>query len=167
MALDIWNLRNLRNWQFTQRFLRLCVPLVLVLVAVLWLLYRTQVAATLTIMEVNERQSIQLASQTIDAVFGVLRGDALYLAEHSALQEWLDTDDIWTRSHLIADFLAFTRHRHLYDHICFMNENGQEVVRINWNDGQPIVVPEEQLQNKWAHRHVQNTLARNEKTVLM
>ena len=82
MALDIWNLRNLRNWQFTQRFLRLCVPLVLVLVAVLWLLYRTQVAATLTIMEVNERQSIQLASQTIDAVFGVLRGDALKRAGH-------------------------------------------------------------------------------------
>jgi len=167
MALDIRNLRNLRGWQFTQRFLRLCVPLVLVLVAVLWLLYRTQAAATLTIIQVSERQSIQLASQTIDAVFGVLRGDALYLAEHIALQEWLDTDDIWTRSHLIADFFAFTRHRHLYDQISLLDENGQEVVRINWNDGQPIVVPAEQLQNKWAQSYVQNTLALNEKTVLM
>lgn len=90
------------------RFLRLSVPLVLVLVVVLWLLYRTQMTATLTIMQVNERQSIQLASQTIDAIFGVLRDDALYLAEHSSLQEWLDIGDIWTRLHLTTDFFLLS-----------------------------------------------------------
>lgn len=167
MTPNIRNLKNMGYWQFTQRFLRLCIPLILILVAVLWLLYRTQVAATLTIMQVNEQQSIRLAKQTIDAVFGVLHGDALYLAEHSSLQQWLDTGDTVAQSRFVADFLAFIRHRHLYDQVCFLDEYGQEVVRINWNDGQPVTVPIEQLQNKSGRHYVQNTLALDEKAVFM
>lgn len=40
-------------------------------------------------------------------------------------------------------------------------------MHINWNDGQPIVVPAIQLRNKLEHRYVRDTLALNEKTVLM
>jgi PAS domain S-box-containing protein len=167
MTLDTRNLKNFFSWQFIRHFLRLCVPLILILVIALWLLYRTQVTATLTIMQASERQSIQLAKQTIDVVLGVLRGDALYLAEHSSLREWLDIGDIWTRSHLTTDFLAFTRHRHLYDQVRFLNEHGQEAVRINWNGGQPTVVPVEQLQNRRKYPYVQNTLALDEKAVFM
>lgn len=161
------NLKIILKWQFMDRFLRLSIPLILLLVVVLWLLYRTQMAATLTIMKINERQSIQLAGQTIDAVFGVLQGDALYLAEYSSLQKWLDTGDAAARSQFTSDFLAFIRYRHLYDQVSFLDEHGQEVVRINWNDGQSIVVSEEQLQNKSEDRYVQNTLALNKKAVLM
>ncbi|WP_292989286.1 PAS domain S-box protein [Nitrosomonas sp.] len=161
------NLKNILNWQFTRHFLRLSVPLVLVLVAVLWLLYRTHIATTLTIMQTNEQQSIQLANQTVDAVFGVLHGDALYLAENSSLQQWLDTGDSAIRSHLNADFLAFTRSRRLYDQVRFLDQHGQEVVRANWNDGQPEVVAEEQLQSKLDSYYVKNTLALNERVVFM
>ncbi|UJP04993.1 MAG: PAS domain S-box protein [Nitrosomonas sp.] len=167
MTPNVWNLKNLWSGYFAWYFLRLCLPLVLILIAVLWLLYRTQLAATLMIMQTNEQQSVQLGHQTIDAVFGVLQGDALYLAEHSSLQQWLDADNPAMRSHLIDDFFAFTRHRHLYDQVLFLDTNGQEKIRINWADGQPSVVPTEQLQNKLNYRYVQNTLALDEKIVLM
>ncbi len=161
------NLKSTLNWQFTRYFLRLSVPLVLVLIAVLWLLYRAHMATTLTIMQANEQQSIQLANQTVDAVFGLIHGDALYLAENSSLQQWLDTRDSVIRSHLNADFLAFTRNRRLYDQVRFLDQRGQEVVRVDWNDGQPEVVAEEQLQSKLDRYYVENTLALNEKAVFM
>ncbi|SER45928.1 PAS domain S-box-containing protein [Nitrosomonas sp. Nm51] len=160
-------LRSTLSWQFTGRFLRLSVPLVLVLAVVLWLIYRTQTAATLIVMEINEQQSIQLASQTIDAVFGVLRGDALYLAESSSLQQWLDTATQAARSHLHADFLAFVRHRRLYDQVRFLDGQGQEVVRVNWNDGRPEVIAREQLQTKQGRYYVRNTLVLNKGTVFL
>lgn len=161
------NLKNTLNWQFTKHFLRLSLPLILILVAMLWLLYRTHLDTTLTIMQANEQQSIQLASQTVDAVFGVLHGDALYLAENSSLQQWLNTGDPVIRSHLNADFLAFTRSRRLYDQVRFLDQHGQELVRINWNDGKPEVIAEEQLQSKLDSYYVRKTLALNEQAVFM
>ncbi|PSJ17363.1 PAS domain-containing sensor histidine kinase [Nitrosomonas supralitoralis] len=149
------------------RFLRLLIPLILILVAVLWYLYRTHMTATLMIMQVSEQQSIQLASQTVDAVFSVLHGDALYLAENSSLQQWLDTGDSISRSHLNADFLAFTQSRKLYDQVRFLDEHGQEVVRVNLNEEQSEVVTEGELQTENDRYYVENTLALNERDVFM
>lgn len=167
MLLNTGSPKNSWSRQFTWHFLRLCIPLVLVLAVVLWLLHRTEVEAALAITQASEKQSIQLAGLTIDTVLGVLRGDALYLAEHSSLQQWLNTGDPAVQAHLSADFLAFARHRERYDQVSFLDEQGQEVVRINWNHGQPTAVPTQQLQGKLAHYYVQNTLALNQNAMLM
>lgn len=130
---------------FVQHFLPLGLLFVLLLATLLWLPFRTQAETTLAGMQANERQSLQLGGRAIDAVLGVLHGDALYLAEISSLQQWLDTDDPATQSHLATDFLAFARHRQLYDQVRFLDEHGQEMVRINLNEGQPMVMPNERL----------------------
>lgn len=36
----------------------------------------------------------------------------------------------------------------IYDQICFLNRDGQEVVRVNLQAGRGMIVPEDQLQNK-------------------
>lgn len=159
------NTKNIWNWQYARRFLRLWLPLILLLAAVLWLLYRTQVDAALTVTLASEKQSIQLAEQTINAELGLLRGDALYLAEHASLQQWLDTGLSGTQARLTTDLLNFARHRGLYDQIRFIDAQGQERVRINWNQGQPQAVPAGELQNKSDRYYVRNTLALNKNTV--
>ena len=81
------------GYQFLQYFLRLWLPLVLLLVVVLWMLFRAQADAALAILQANERQSIQMGKRSIDAALSVLVGDALYLAEHSSLQHrWIPHD---------------------------------------------------------------------------
>ena len=155
------------NWYFIKHFLGIGTPLILVLITVLWLLYRTQAAANLSIIQVKEQQAIQLASQAIDTTFLVLTGDALYLAEHSLLRQWLNTGDTAVRSRLVTDFLAFMRHRQLYDQISYLDEHGQEIVRINWNNGHPVVIPDEQLQNKFEHQYVKEALNLDRQVVYM
>ena len=158
-TIHIW------NWQYTRRFLRLWLPLILILAAVLWLLYRTQIDAVLTVTLASEKQSIQLAERTINAELSLLRGDALYLAEHTSLQKWLDTGLSESRQQLSTDLLNFARQRGLYDQIRFIDVQGQELVRINWNQGQPQAVPASELQIKADRYYVRNTLGLSKNTV--
>jgi PAS domain S-box-containing protein len=162
MNFAISNGMNMLAWQFVRRFLRIWLPLILVLIAVLWLLYRTDVNALQALTQTDEKHAIQLASQSIAAELGMLRGDALYLAEEASLHRWLDSGDPAARAHLSADLLAFARHRGLYDQIRFIDEHGREIVRVNWNNGQPREAPAAELQDKSGRYYVEKTLALDE-----
>lgn len=133
--------------QFIQRFLYTWVPLVLIVAAVLWLLYRNEVNTQLTITHTNEQQAVQLANQTITTELAMLRGDTLYLAELSSLYQWLDSGEASDRTRFTSDLLTFSRRRGLYEQVRFLDEHGREVVRINWNHGRPQVVPDDKLQD--------------------
>lgn len=131
-----------------QRVLLTLIPLSIVLALSFWLLYRSEVNAVMGITRAEEQHTIQLASQIINYDLDRLRGDTLYIAELTSLQQWLDAGDSAERLRLSADLLAFARHRGKYDQIRFLNESGREVIRVNWNQGQPITVPTAELQDK-------------------
>lgn len=139
--------------------LRILVPLLLVLGAVLWLLYRADLDALQAILRANERHAIELADRTIHAELGMLRGDALYLAQQSSLHQWLDTGTVSSLESLENDLLAFVRSRGRYDQVRLLDEQGQEQVRVNWDDGQPRLVPASGLQDKSTRYYVEKTLA--------
>ncbi len=67
-------------------------------------------------------------------------------------------------SALIHDLLIFSAGKRIYDQIRYLDESGQEVVRVNFNNGKPVVVPEKDLQNKADRYYFRDTfaLARNE-----
>ncbi|SFP70273.1 PAS domain S-box-containing protein [Nitrosomonas cryotolerans] len=154
-------MQNIWNWRFVRYWLYLCIPLILMLTAVLWLLCRTEINANLTMLQDHEQQSVQLAHKTIETVLGALNGDAFYLAAHSSLRQWLDTADPVAKENLAHDYQVFMQHRQRYDQLRFLNEQGQEVVRINDNNGQPGIVSAAQLQDKSDHYYVPETLEKN------
>ncbi|RKZ64029.1 MAG: hypothetical protein DRR08_01860 [Candidatus Parabeggiatoa sp. nov. 2] len=57
-----------------------------------------------------------------------------------------------TRLALEEEFLAFSRSRGIYYQIRYLDENGQEVVRVDANNHETLVIPPPQLQNQ-AHRY--------------
>ncbi len=63
------------------------------------------------------------------------------------------------RKILEEDFLSFSRNRKIYDQIRYLNLEGKEIVRINYNNGQPITILEQDLQTKDDRYYVANTLA--------
>src|SRR5690606_35491512 len=91
---------------------------------------------------------------------------ALYLAEHSSLQHWLDTHDSEAKSRLAHDFLAFAKRRPHYDQIRFLDEHGHERVRINFHDGHSFIELAS-LKDLSESPYVRNTLALDEKAVLI
>ncbi|MGR3311384.1 MAG: ATP-binding protein [Candidatus Brocadiales bacterium] len=54
--------------------------------------------------------------------------------------------------------LSFSKKTGLYDQICFLDKTGMEVVRVNYNDGSPYVVPEDQLQFKGNRYYFKETI---------
>ncbi|MGL1931547.1 MAG: PAS domain S-box protein [Desulfotalea sp.] len=49
---------------------------------------------------------------------------------------------------LLANLLIFSRNQKVYDQIRYLSKSGQEVVRVNYNNGEPAYVLSENLQNK-------------------
>jgi diguanylate cyclase (GGDEF)-like protein/PAS domain S-box-containing protein len=73
-----------------------------------------------------------------------IRSDLLYL---SSRQIDIDKSDVMTQA-----FLRFVKHKSKYDQLRYIDARGQERIRINYNNGAPYIVGEQDLQNK-AHRY--------------
>lgn len=155
MATD---LTHIFSWQFARRLLRILVPLVVILAAILWLLHQAQVNALHTLNRSNGRHAIELAIQTMRTELDILRGDTRYLAKLTSLQRWLDSGKSSAHQRLARDLLSFSQHRGLYDQIRFIDSRGQERIRINWDRGHPTIAPQDQLQDKSSRYYVQQTL---------
>ncbi len=150
---------TVKGWskQFTIRLLRLWLPLVLILGLVVVLLYRHQANHVATIAKVNGRQWVKTAEHTINAELDQLRSDVLYLAEHTALQQWLTKGGSGAQQ-FSRDLRVFAAHRGRYDQIRFIDLQGREQLRIDWGSGrQAHLAP--QLQIKADRYYVRNTLA--------
>lgn len=145
--------------QFALRFALIWGPLSLLLAAVVWVLFKVQVDAAGASIRNSERHALVLASNSISTELSILRGDTLYLASVSSLHAWLDSGSAVAHAHLSADFLAFARDRGIYDQVRFLNAQGREVVRVNWNRGKPVEVPSKALQAKAGRYYVRDTLA--------
>jgi PAS domain S-box-containing protein len=144
--------------QFALCLLKTWMPLTVALGLVLWLLYQNGANSLLATTQLGEQQAIDLARQFIATEQVNLRGDVLYLAEQASLRHWLQTALPTDKSRVSTDFLNFSRYRQLYDQVRFIDEKGHEVVRINWNNGQPVEVPTEHLQDKSDRFYVQNSI---------
>jgi PAS domain S-box-containing protein len=125
---------------------------------VAWLLYRTQVDANRSVIEVTQRHQIGLAAETITSDLGAVRSDLLYLADQPLLKNWLDTGAESARRELAADYLDFVRRKHDYDQLRLIDARGRERVRINWNGGHPDIVPAGALQHKGQRYYVRDSL---------
>ncbi|MCP3851748.1 MAG: hypothetical protein GY694_16160, partial [Gammaproteobacteria bacterium] len=56
------------------------------------------------------------------------------------------------------EFTKMAKERKVYDQIRFINMHGKEVVRINYNNGDPAIVPERDLQDKSGRYYFQDSL---------
>jgi len=99
-------------------------------------------------IEVTESSALSILRHTIDQDFYMVKSDLVFLSHHDCLKSFLDAGLIEDRGCVARDFLALSAAKTIYDQIRFLDEQGMEVVRVNFNNGQPAVVPEENLQPK-------------------
>ncbi|MCI5222757.1 MAG: PAS domain S-box protein [Candidatus Electrothrix sp. AR4] len=83
--------------------------------------------------------------------------DLLLLVNHHHLHSNLaGTADIGFTT-VAEEFLIFSRQKKIYDQVRFIDAVGMEKIRINYNDGSPVIVPLEQLQFKGDRYYFKNT----------
>jgi signal transduction histidine kinase len=134
-------------------------PLALAAIFVFFLLYSTQLAATQNVIASGQKQLVEVGLTTLSTTLATLDNDAKFIADQPLLQEWLTSGARSDRELLLEQFLSFVRHRGLYDQVRFIGLDGREQMRVDWNNGTPMIVPDAQLQDKSDRYYVRQSLA--------
>lgn len=151
--------------QFFKGIVQCWLVFVLALAAIFWVLYQAEKNAKVDLTRTREQTLIQLAQRELSAELATLHNDTLFLGDLSGLRRWLDAADPAGLASFTADLRAFVRRSELFDQARFLDEHGREVVRINWNAGQPEAVPADALQDKSDRYYVQTILSEKKDSV--
>ncbi|WP_372966335.1 PAS domain S-box protein, partial [Marinobacter sp.] len=107
---------------------------------------------------IREASRIDVAKERVTRDLLSVDTDLRVVANLPVLQRYLDNENPALREELEQMFLVFAQETQLYDQMRYLDASGNEVVRINYNDGKPFIVPREQLQNKTERYYFRDTL---------
>jgi diguanylate cyclase (GGDEF)-like protein len=110
--------------------------------------YVIQTKNHLSDIEIRERYSIDLLEKRIAENFESVYSDLKFLSHQNELLQMLSSGEMNLREKIAREYLEFSREKKIYDQIRFLDGKGKEVVRVNYNNGNPVVVPEAKLQHK-------------------
>lgn len=112
-------------------------------------------------LKTNEARLVKLENAFISKEFGMIISDLHYLKHlnGNALSGEPDYEFI------ANSWAEFSTHRQIYDQIRFIDLEGNEVVRINYINGEGQIVPQAQLQNKKDRPYFQETILLDEESI--
>ncbi len=88
----------------------------------------------------------------------------MFLSNIQYLSEYINKNELASKNSMAREYREFSRVRKIYDQIRYINEFGEEEIRVNYNDGNPQIISTEKLQHK-ANRYYfteTNTIAEKE-----
>ncbi len=129
--------------------------MVILLLALLLTLYNEAEQNTL---EARETARVAIAANELDSYISLINSDLLMLAGTPALRQLALQDSPASRQAVTGLFQAFLVGKPLYNTIRYLDCRGMEIIRLNLVNGQPVAVPEAQLQNKADRYYVRETL---------
>ncbi|MGZ4969305.1 MAG: sensor histidine kinase [Methylobacter sp.] len=135
-------------WSIIRHFILIWMLLTLALAVALWSVYKAQEKSMLAFIQDEQLQAVKVGSQFVSEELHIVHDDMFYLRDQPVLHDWLERESSLNLDRLNADLQAFVKYRELYDRILFLDEKGQERVRINRSQGQPVIVPQNELEDK-------------------
>jgi diguanylate cyclase len=142
---------------YTKNFLKVFIPLLLLLAIVIGLLWLIDVRSQKAILYSSEKNLTKLVSQAVRDELQNVGSDLFYLANLPQLQEYLTTGGTPPAS-LAENILLFSKHHKSYDQIRYLDRSGMEVIRINFDGKTAVTVPPDQLQSKTKRYYFEDTL---------
>lgn len=147
------------DWRyFSINFMMIFIPLSVLISALLFYIYHSETTADLEIITALERNKLSFKFEVISKEYTSITDDLKMISNSHEMEKILngipfDVND------LSADLLALSIIKKKYDQIRYLDETGLEVIRINFNNGKPVVVPSEKLQNKARRYYFEDTFA--------
>lgn len=133
-------------------FFVIWLPVALLLGCILGLIYHSETKSERVLAETNESSHIKLQVKSIASDLDHVVSDLIFLSEQHEFHEMLESTEEYSPEDLAHDYLSLSLRKGTYDQIRFIDEGGMEIVRVNYNEGKPAIVPDEGLQSK-SHRY--------------
>lgn len=109
----------------------------------------------------RENGRIEIARHLLTQDFSVVNSELRLAANLRLMQRYLDSGSSAQRDELALNFLTLVKETRRYDQARFLDAAGQEIIRVNYNDGHPAIVPREQLQDKSGRYFFRDTIKLN------
>ncbi|MFS0513802.1 ATP-binding protein [Nostoc sp. UIC 10607] len=128
-----------------KNFLTVFLPLSALVGGIIGTIYYQQLQTEKVVLKTNELGKVDLQTKVISGDFHSVVSDLIVISRQNELQGILEGVEGQQQA-LSQEFLLFSQYKKLYDQIRFLDQSGKEVVRVNFNQGEPGIVPEEKLQ---------------------
>lgn len=124
------------------------LPVIVLLSIVILLSIRQDGQGRIERAEMRENSRVQIALERVAQDFSEADSDLHVIASLTSLRHYLDSGNPAWRDELARVFVVLSKEKRHYDQVRLLNASGMEIIRVNYNDGQPAIAPREQLQNK-------------------
>ncbi|MFH1994233.1 MAG: hypothetical protein ABIJ24_00845, partial [Nitrospinota bacterium] len=122
----------------------------------LFSLYKISLKEGIKSMEENEANLVEQQKETIYLDFEAIVSGLFLFADHTSTR--ISESNL---TGLAVDYKDYSNRMKLYDQVRYLDNSGLEVVRINFNEGNPSLVPKEKLQNKGSRYYFKDTFLLN------
>ena len=130
-------------------------------------LYNLQSKDYLAHLELEEQIALKLQMEIIANNFNTIVSDLIFLSRQNELSEYLSNDSNKIKTEIAKEYLEFNRLKGIYDQIRYLDENGMEIVRVNYNNGLPFIVHDKDLQFKGNRYYFKDAFALNKDQVFV
>lgn len=148
---------RLKSKFFFLSFLRLYLPLALIFLVISILFYLTANESRRQTFQGQQILDIQQQKKIIHKTVESILSDLRFLAGANVLEELFFDTNQETIIRIESMFHGFVRNKKIYDQLRLVGADGHELCRVNWNSGNPLIVSQEELQDK-SHRYYYKTL---------
>lgn len=131
-----------------KRFFLIFIPLLALTTAITAGFLLQELKSQRRILLAGEHRAVELLRRVAVNDIKSILTDLLFLTTHSNLRQMLENDQPAYHPELSKIFLDFCKRKAIYDQIRFLDETGMERIRINFGQGRPYVVADDELQNK-------------------
>lgn len=112
-------------------------------------------------MESDVVHTLNLQKEDIILDMASVLSDLKFLSDMVEGSRFMEERNPQAQWELTEKIIIFMKAKGIYDQIRVMNIAGIEVIRVNYNQGEPIVTPREQLQDKSKRYYFKETLKLN------
>ena len=123
------------------------------------LLYKTEFNRFLSETQERQRHVIDRQTIAIGDVFDIISGDLIFLVKQNELHSYFGRETPQALQAIQTEYVAMSDAKKIYDQIRFLDANGMEKVRVNFNGGDCCSVSEDKLQNKSERYYFMDTFA--------
>jgi len=148
--------------ELLKRSAMIYLPVVILISAILFAGIRFDRQLRVNATEIVERSRIEVAREQVVRDLSAVDADLRVLANLPLLRRYLDGGDPVYRAEIEEMFLDLSRETRRYDQIRYLDVDGQEIIRVNYNDGKPLSVPRARLQNKSKRYYFSDTFGLNQ-----
>lgn len=140
--------KNLPVIPLKRFFFIVIIPLLLLVNLIFYWLYVDQKKREIFIFTNRAESSLLAQKKIIEKFADNIFSDLNSILNHHELLSFVNMEQNESQEYLVHDLIQFAKFKGVYDQIRYINEQGMEKIRINFDNGRPVSVKKEKLQNK-------------------